>query len=138
MTELAERGGGREVAVAGQEHDDLPLVAHDILEVLREELADSGLYRRYVDQYVAMWPGRHRRLVSALNTEDHEAFRDAVLSVKTSAGMLGALRLEQLALEMEDAVRKQRMERVRTLLTELEICGQLTTEQLRDELAGPA
>lgn len=59
---------------------------------------------------------------------------DAVLSVKTSAGMLGALRLEQLALKMEDAVRKQRMDKVRVLLTEMEICGQLTMVQLRDEL----
>jgi HPt (histidine-containing phosphotransfer) domain-containing protein len=133
---LVEWRGGREGVLAGQEYGGPPLVARDILEVLFEELADSGLYRRYVDQYVAMWPGRYRRLVSALGGEDHEVLMDAVLSVKTSAGMLGALQLEQLALEMEDAVRKQRMDRVRALLPEVKICGQLTTVQLRDELDG--
>lgn len=40
---------------------------------------------------------------------------DAVLSVRTSAGMLGALRLGRLAKDVE-------------------LCGRLTSEQLRHEL----
>jgi HPt (histidine-containing phosphotransfer) domain-containing protein len=82
-----------------------------------------------------MWPGRYRRMVSALDADDQEALMDAVLSVKTSAGMLGALRLQQLALTIEDAVRKQEMDGVRAVLDELESCGQLTSDQLRDELS---
>lgn len=124
--------------MAGQESRDLPLVAREILDALHDELAAPELYRAYVGRYLEMWPGRYRRLVSAVDAEDDEALVDAVLSVKTSAGMLGALRLEQLALDMEDAVRKRRMDRVRALLAELELCGQLTTEQLRRELGdGP-
>lgn len=105
---------------------------------MHEELAAPELYRAYVGRYLEMWPDRYRRLVSAVDEEDDEALMDAVLSVKTSAGMLGALRLEQLAFDMEDAVRKQRMDRVRALLAELKLCGQLTADQLRHELGdGP-
>lgn len=120
--------------MAGQEYPDLPLVARDILDALHDELADPQLYRLYVGQYLAMWPNRYQRLVSALQAENNEALMDAVLSVKTSAGMLGALRLVRLAREVEDEVRSQRMYRVRVLLPELELCGRLTSEQLRHEL----
>lgn len=124
--------------MAGQEYRDLPLVDRGVLDLLHEELAAPELYRAYVGRYLEMWPDRYRRLVSAVDAEDDEALMDAVLSVKTSAGMLGALRLEQLVLDMEDAVRKRRMDRVRALLAELELCGQFTTEQLRRELGdGP-
>lgn len=120
--------------MAGQEYRDLPLVAYEVLEVLRDDLAAPELYRAYVARYLQMWPGRCQRVVSALDAEDHEALMDAVLSIKTSAGMLGALRLVWLASDVEDAVRMGRMGRVRGLLTEMELCGQLTTEQLRTEL----
>lgn len=120
--------------MAGQEYSDLPLVARGVLDVLQGELAAPELYREYVGRYLVMWPGRYRRLVCALDADDQEALMDAVVSVKTSAGMLGAFRLQQLALAIEDAVRKQRMDRVRALLPEVETCGRLTMKQLLQEL----
>lgn len=134
MAGFAESGRGREAAVAGQEYRDLPLVAREILDVLQDDLADPELYRRYVGQYLAIWPSRYGRLMSALQTENKEALMDAVLSIKTSAGMLGALRLAQLASDLEDELRRQRMDEVRALAAEVERCGELTTEQLRHEL----
>lgn len=135
MAEFAEPGSGKDGALAGKQYQDLPVVARGILDVLQGELASPELYKEYVGRYVEMWPGRYRRMVSALDADDQEALMDAVLSVKTSAGMLGALRLQQLALTIEDAVRKQELDGVRAVLHELESCGQLTSDQLRGELS---
>lgn len=135
MAAFVESGSGREAAVAGQEYRDLPLVAREILDDLRDELADPVLYRRYVGQYLAIWPSRYGRLISALQAENNDALMDAVLSIKTSAGMLGALRLAKLVNDLEEDVRHQRMDNVRALAAEVERCGELTTEQLRHELS---
>lgn len=135
MAAFAGFGSGREATVAGQEYRDLPLVAREVLDDLRDDLADPGLYERYVGQYLAIWPGRYGRLISALQAENNDALTDAVLSIKTSAGMLGALRLAQLASDIEDEVRHQRMNNVRALAAEVERCGELTAEQLRHELS---
>ena len=135
MAEFAEPGSGKDGAVAGKTYQDLPVVARGVLDVLQGELASPELYKEYVGRYLEMWPGRYQRMVSALDADDQEALMDAVLSVKTSAGMLGAVRLQQLALTIENAVRKQQMDGVRAVLNELEGCGQITSEQLRLELS---
>lgn len=119
--------------MAGQDYRDFPLITREVLDILRDEIAAPEVYGEYVGRSLAMWPSRYRRLASALNSGDEEALMDAVLSVKTSAGMMGALRLARLAAEMEDAVRERRMSVVRALLDELENCGRLTMEQLRQE-----
>lgn len=119
--------------MAGQDYRDFPLIAREVLDVLQDEIAAPEIYGEYVGRYLAMWPDRYRRLVSALNSGDEEALMDAALSVKTSARMMGALRLAQLASAMEDAVSEQRMDKVRALLDELDNCGRLTMEQLRHE-----
>lgn len=134
MAAFTGGSGGKEVLMTGREYRDLPLVARGDLDALRDDLAAPELYRTYVGQYLQMWPRRCQRLVSALDIEDKEALMDAVLSIKTSAGMLGAVRLEQLALNIEDAARNGRMDRARSFLAELDMCGELTTEQLRCEL----
>lgn len=119
--------------MAGEDYRDFPLIAREVLDVLEDEIAAPGIYTEYVRQYLAIWPDRYRRLVSALNSGDEDALLDAVLSVKTSAGMMGALRLARLASALEDAVRERRLGEVRAFLDELEDCGRLTMEQLRQE-----
>lgn len=130
---LSGPGISKEAVVDGQDYGDFPLVSREVLDVLQEGVGAPEVYREYVGRYLAMWPGRYQRLVSALGSGDEEALMDAVLSVKTSAGMLGALRLARLVLDMEDAVR-ERIGGVRARLDELELCGRLTMEQLRHEL----
>lgn len=120
--------------MAGQNYRELPLVSREALDDLRHGIGAPEVYSEYVGRYLAMWPGRYQRLVTALGSGNEEALMDAVLSVKTSAGMLGALRLARLALDMTEAVREGRMDGVRARLDELELCGRLTMEQLRHEL----
>lgn len=120
--------------MAGQEYRDLPLIAYEVLDDLRADLAAPELFQGYVGRYVEMWPDRCRRLATALDAEDQEALLDAVLSITTSAGMVGAVRLEQVALDIKDTARNGRVESVRSFLEELELCGQLTIEQLRRDL----
>lgn len=124
---------GRRLSLAGQDYRDFPLIAREVLDVLQDDIAAPEVYREYGGRYRTMWPDRYRRLVSALNSGDEEVLLDAVLSVKTSAGMIGALRLARLASVMEDAVRELRMSQVRALLDELENCGRLTMEKLLHE-----
>lgn len=112
---------------------DLPLVAAGVLEELKADLAVPELYRRYLSHYLKMWPQRCGRLSSAVRAEDGEALLDAVLSIKTSAAMVGALRLECLARGIEAAARDGCRDRMQPWLAELERCGALTMEQLRRE-----
>lgn len=119
--------------MAGHGCQDLPLVAVGVLEDLKADLAVPDLYREYLGQYLKMWPRRRQRLVSALQAEDGEALLDAALSIKTSAAMVGALRLECLARGIEHAVRGGRKDRIQSSMEELELCGELTTEKLRLE-----
>lgn len=127
-------GNAKEAAVDDEDIEDFPLVSRGVLHDLQAALAAPGVYSGYVCAYTAMWPCRFQRLVAALDAGNQEVLMDAVLSVKTSAGMLGALRLARLASEIEDAVRHCRMDWIGTRVGELELCGRLTVEQLRHEL----
>lgn len=47
------------------------------------------------------------RLHHALNTQDHDDWMDAVLSLKTSSAMAGAAALSEMATELQDLLAKR-------------------------------
>ena len=82
---------------ADDDSGKLPLVSADVFNALQVDLDDAEAARRYLLSNLQMWEGRYTRLSVAIKAGNNEAAMDAVLSVRTSAGMVAALRLAQLA-----------------------------------------
>ena len=83
-----------------------PLLDPSVLERLREELEDDeGVWKVFVQNFIAQLPERNEKLRQALTTGDVTGAMDAVLSLKTSSEMVGAERLAGLAINLEQALR---------------------------------
>lgn len=89
-----------------QEGSSLPLLDSSVLEKLRDELeVDEGVWKVFIQNFLALLPTRLEKLRLALTTGDAVGARDAVLSLKTSSQMVGADCLASLALELEQLIR---------------------------------
>ena len=111
---------------------EVPLVSAEVFNDLQADLEDVGIAHRYLLEYLQMWEGRFLRLSAAITARNKDAAMDAVLSVRTSARMIGALRLAQLAADIEQHLAAGDTQRAGSSLDELEVCGRLTMEELRD------
>jgi hypothetical protein len=109
----------------------VPLVSAEIFNDLQADLEDPGIAHRYLLEYLQMWEGRFLRLSAAIRTGNAEAGMDAVLSVRTSARMIGALRLAHVAADIEQDLAAGDMQGAAQLLDQLEVCGRFTMEELR-------
>ncbi|GAA2857285.1 Hpt domain-containing protein [Paenarthrobacter ilicis] len=79
-----------------------PLVDRTVLTGLQAELGgDRAIIGAFVRNYAAMLPWRVARLHTALANLDIDDAMDAVLSLKTSSHMVGAVCMERLATELE-------------------------------------
>ncbi|MDQ0922374.1 HPt (histidine-containing phosphotransfer) domain-containing protein [Pseudarthrobacter sp. W1I19] len=90
------------------EYDDgsAPLLDSSVLDRLREELDDDeGVWKVFIQDFVAQLPSRTEKLRLALTTGDSVGAMVAVLSLKTSSQMVGAERLADLVLELENLLR---------------------------------
>ncbi|MFP3578788.1 Hpt domain-containing protein [Arthrobacter sp. fls2-241-R2A-200] len=101
------------------------LVDHTVLTELQAELGgDQGIILAFVRNYVALLPWRVSRLHRALENLDMEDAMDAVLSLKTSSAMVGAICMNRLATEMEIRLRLlpsgQHLSELKLQVTEME------------------
>ncbi|WP_354512712.1 Hpt domain-containing protein [Paenarthrobacter sp. 4246] len=77
-----------------------------VLTELQAELGgDQAIITAFVRNYVALLPWRVSRLHRALENLDMEDAMDAVLSLKTSSQMVGAICMDRLATELEISLR---------------------------------
>jgi HPt (histidine-containing phosphotransfer) domain-containing protein len=83
-----------------------PLLDHEVLDRLREDLREYDVWRVFVQNFIAALPLRIEKLRAALTTGDAAGARDAVLSLKTASQMVGAERLAALAMDLEAAQRE--------------------------------
>jgi HPt (histidine-containing phosphotransfer) domain-containing protein len=82
------------------------LVDPTVLTELQAELGgDQSIVSRFVSSYIDLLPWRVGRLHHALNNLDMEDAMDAVLSLKTSSAMVGAICMHRLATELEISIR---------------------------------
>ncbi|QSZ47998.1 Hpt domain-containing protein [Arthrobacter sp. D5-1] len=82
------------------------LVDRTVLTELQAELGgDHAIISAFVRNYVALLPWRVSRLHRALENLDMEDAMDAVLSLKTSSHMVGAICMNRLATELEISLR---------------------------------
>ncbi|MET4589412.1 Hpt domain-containing protein [Pseudarthrobacter sp. YS3] len=85
-----------------------PLLDSSVLSRLREELDDDeGVWKVFVQNFIAALPQRIEKLRMALTTGDLTGALDAVLSLKTSSQMVGAERLAGLAFDLELSLRDE-------------------------------
>ena len=122
----------------------LPLLDSLVLDRLRLELDyDEGVWKVFIQDFVAHLPFRMERLRLALTTGDTVTAKDAVLSLKTSSQMVGAERLAGLALGLEGALRFDSSEGepsvvlpriAATHLMEVRQCAQQTSYLLKRNL----
>ena len=82
------------------------LVDRSVLTELQAELGgDPAIISTFVRNYVELLPWRVDRLHHALEKLDIEDAMDAVLSLKTSSHMVGAICMNRLATELEISIR---------------------------------
>jgi HPt (histidine-containing phosphotransfer) domain-containing protein len=82
------------------------LVDRTVLTDLQAELGgDRAIISAFVRNYVALLPWRVSRLNRAVENLDMEDAMDAVLSLKTSSHMVGAICMNRLATELEISIR---------------------------------
>jgi histidine phosphotransfer protein HptB len=94
------------MSVAEYDDDSAPLLDSSVLLRLREELdGDEGVWKVFIQNFVAHLPARTEKLRLALTTGDSAGAMVAVLSLKTSSQMVGAERLAGLVLELEHLLR---------------------------------
>lgn len=84
------------------------LLDSTVLDRLRQELDnDDGVWKVFIQDFVAHLPFRIDRLRVALTTGDPDSAKDAVLGLKTASQMVGAERLARLAFSLELALRAE-------------------------------
>jgi HPt (histidine-containing phosphotransfer) domain-containing protein len=121
-----------------------PLLDQSVLSRLRAELDDDeGVWKVFVQNFIAALPQRTERLRLTLTTGDLTGALDATLSLKTSSQMVGAERLAGLALDLERSLRDEARENepgivLPRLATEhlgtIKKCARQTTYLLQDYL----
>ncbi len=89
------------------------------LQVLAEELGDSRLALRFFSTYLAMLPGRLLRIADGLCRHDPDASMDAVLSLKISSAMVGAVETETQCRAIEMMIREDHFDSAVAALPEL-------------------
>ena len=109
----------------------LPLVDAAVLEELEDELAGSGLARRFARDYAAMWDERYTRLAAAVENQDRASALDAVISLKITSAMVGGLRLAKLAELLEAVIRRGDFRRGQVLMVRVAEDGGQTISELQ-------
>lgn len=78
----------------------LPVLDAAALRVLEDEAGD-GVSRRFVEEYLLMLPARAARILKGVAGEDPELAGDALVSLRVTSAMAGALRLKGLCADLE-------------------------------------
>lgn len=120
--------------------DPPPLMDSSVLEMLRADLDNDGVWKVFVRNFIEYLPHRTERLRLTLTTGDLAGALDAVLSLKTSSQMVGAERLASLAVDLERSIRAVTREAdpavalprlAAARLTGIKQCNQLTIHRLQ-------
>ncbi|MBM6622432.1 Hpt domain-containing protein [Micrococcaceae bacterium RIT802] len=118
--------------------EEPPLVDLAILHDLEQQLDGRSAVLDFVGDFASLWAARYTRVAEALRTGDDEAALDALLSLKASASMVGAIRLAGRAEEIESAMKRGDVGDGKTFLPALSTCGQLTLHALETLYVRPS
>lgn len=123
----------KEHPIADQHNgDQIRHVEPSVLQNLEEQLRSREITSRFAGDYARLWAQRQRRLEGALESRDREAALDAVLSLKVSSAMIGAVRLAELAEKLELVIRaKDNLQGAGPLLVLMAEQGSATVKELQ-------
>ncbi|WP_442543661.1 signal peptidase I [Arthrobacter sp. KN11-1C] len=93
-----------DAADAGTAERSLPAFDRRPLKRLAREMKSKEAAAKFAAAYARMLPQRVDKISRALSTGDSDLAMDAVLSLKTSSSMVGALRMEQHCVRLEHAL----------------------------------
>lgn len=110
----------------------LPLISPPVIRQLEVDLGERGPFLAFIRSFTDMWPSRFQRLSGAVHSGDTTVTVDALLSLQTSSGMIGASRLAELCLELDNELRLN-IPTAAEILVDIHICGDATTELLRTD-----
>lgn len=96
----------------------LPVLDFGRLRVLAEQTSQQ-MAQSFLENYVQLLPTRVAKIVSTLDGEDLEPALDAVVSLKVTSAMTGALRLEAYTCDLQ---------------RQLELCGRADSSSVNAEL----
>jgi HPt (histidine-containing phosphotransfer) domain-containing protein len=108
------------------------------LRQLADELKGREAAIRFALDYLDLLPGRGARILQALSDRDPAAALDAVLSLKVTSSMAGAVALEQLCRALELSLRNGRPGDAAALAASLPSHTEALAGQLADLLAEAA
>lgn len=90
--------------------EDIPVLDAGPLQVLAAEVGPA-FAEAFMDDYLQMLPERASKILRALAGGDARIAADAVVSLRATSAMAGALRLERCCRELESRIRRgQRLE----------------------------
>jgi len=108
-----------------------PLLDLQVLEDMERDFPDSTVAERFAEDFCATLEGKLERLTTALESRDAVNAQDAVLSLTSSAAMVGALRLNQAARAAERHIATDQLEAAARSLPLLQACGAETQQELQ-------
>lgn len=109
----------------------VPLVAEEAIEELASDLGpDSAAALEFVRRFAVMWPRRMAGLEEAVASGSFDAARDAAGSIRVSAAMVGAPRLEAAGARMLELAHAEDYDTSRGVLADLKIIGDETVVEL--------
>lgn len=116
----------------GPQRQQLPIVDSEVLTELEE---DTGITvaHRFVSDYISMWTRRMDAVSQSLAHNDSGSTKEALMSVRSSALMVGARRLADVALTMEVQAANGNLAAVRQSLPVLVNTAELTVRALNED-----
>ncbi|MGJ9402714.1 excisionase family DNA-binding protein [Arthrobacter sp. KK5.5] len=108
-----------------------PLIDPNVIRELREDLHIPDAADRFVYDFAAMWPARFERLLRSAERQNRESLHDAVLSLKVTSTMVGAVRLRRLTENFEENINRSWPVSMVKPLASIHFCGDLTVRELR-------
>lgn len=117
-------------AMTVPERRRLPLVDSRALDLLGDQIDNPPAVRSFVLDFVDAWDERYLRLITDIEDRRSVAALDAILSIKTTSTMVGAVRLASLASGVEDLIRVGEYSAAADLLTRLQACALQTIDAL--------
>ncbi|SEB92096.1 hypothetical protein SAMN04489806_2129 [Paramicrobacterium humi] len=91
---------------------------------------DMAAIRGFVSTFMKLWPGRLARVTSAAERADFDDLLDSTLSIRSASRMLGAMRLDYVAEDVERSGRAGDISHVRCLIPSLATTGEQTLDAL--------
>lgn len=108
----------------GQQSDEdidegcLPVLDAQPLRVLTEQ-AGRAVAERFFNDYLDLLPARSASIIAGLAAEDREKTLDAVVSLKVSSAMAGALQMEESSRALEHQLHVGDWSNAKTVRAEL-------------------